>query len=129
MDLSIFLAKVIGLYMIVVAIVFLKKPGFQAVVLELSKDREMRLVLGLITLILGLMMVVSHNIWYGGSFRILITIIAWITFLKGVLILWMSDEAYENLVAKFKTKSSMMTTSMVLYLVLGIYLTYIGFFV
>ena len=128
MDLSIFLAKVIGLYMLFVGMVVLKKPSLQEVINKLSKDEDLRFVLGLFTLILGLLLVVGHNVWDGTGYQIVITIISWIVLLKSLLIVWLSNEKYNKIMTVFNTHT-LITVSGIINLILGIYLTYVGFFV
>jgi hypothetical protein len=128
MDLSIFLAKVIGLYMLIVGMVVLKKPELRSIINELTKEKDLRFVLGLFTLIIGIIMVVSHNIWGGPAYVVVVTLISWVVFLKGIFVVWMGDMAYDNLVAKFSTPS-MLTLTGVINLIIGIYLSYIGFFI
>ena len=128
MDISIFLAKVIGLYLLIMGLVLLKKPDLQEMVNELSKNSALRLIAGVFTLILGLLLVVSHNVWSGGAYVIIITIIAWVVFIKGLLYVWLSDESYSKLVSKINPKS-WVTISGVVNLILGFYLSYVGFFV
>ena len=127
MDISIFLAKVIGLYLLITSVIVLKKPRLQEVIDELSRNKGMKVVWGLFTLILGILMVVSHNIWTDG-FRIVITLIAWIVLLKGALIIWLKDSTYKEWVNKFNNES-FLTAVGVGYLILGVYLTYVGFFI
>jgi hypothetical protein len=128
MDLSIFLAKVIGLYTLFMSMVILRKPELQELTGELLKSTALRMVAGAFTLILGLLMVVAHNIWGGEAYVTLITVVAWITLIKGFLYVWLSDEGYGKLVAKLNLKS-WITIAGVVNLIVGIYLTYIGFFI
>jgi hypothetical protein len=127
MELSVFLAKVIGLYMLIIGLVVLKKPGLQGVINELSKEHDLRFVLSVFSLIIGLLLVVSHNIWSGPAYVVVITIVSWIALLKSLASLWMSDDGYKKLLAKFGNKN-MMTVAGIVNIVVGIYLTYVGFF-
>lgn len=66
MDISKFLSKVIGIYLIVVAIaMFVNTHQFMIDVNSLINDAPLMFVTGFFTLILGLLMVVSHNVWQG----------------------------------------------------------------
>jgi hypothetical protein len=127
MDISIFLAKVIGVYMIILGIVVLKKPHLGKVLNELSDDESSRFIISLFTIILGLILVNVHNIWVGG-YKIVITIVAWVALLKGVGNLLLSEKNFRHLVDRANTPQ-MLKLSGVINLVVGIYLTYIGYFI
>src|SRR5437867_102293 len=87
MDVSKFLSKVIGVYLIIISIVmFVNMPQFITYVKSLINDTSLLFVTGFFTLILGLLMVVSHNIWQW-NWRVIVTIFAWIVLLKGASII------------------------------------------
>ena len=87
MDLSKFLAKVMGLYLIIVSAAMLVNVGrFYILIFSLIKDAPLMLVTGYFAVIIGVMLVVSHSIWVW-NWRVIITIISWIALLKGMCIL------------------------------------------
>ena len=88
MDLSRFLAKCFGIYFLILTLaMFTNMPQFMQRIDSLIHDSNAMFVTGFFTLILGVMLVVGHNIWEK-NWRVIITIIAWLTLLKGVLILY-----------------------------------------
>ncbi len=88
MDTSKFLAKVIGIYFIIITLaMFVNMQQFIANVNQLMIHDSLMFVTGFVTLILGILMVVSHNIWQW-SWRLIITLIAWISLLKGASIIF-----------------------------------------
>lgn len=88
MDISKFLSKVLGLYLIIISIVMLiNMQQFASYISSLISDAPLIFVTGFFTLILGLLMVVSHNVWQW-NWRVIITIISWIVLLKGISILF-----------------------------------------
>jgi len=128
MDISIFLAKVFGLYFIIMGLAVLKnRGGLNEMISELVNNSSRRLMDGFLILIIGILLVVSHNIWAGG-WKILITILGWLTLLKGILRLFLSNEQFAKVVNKFSNPSFYMWSG-VISVVLGIYLAYIGFFI
>jgi len=127
MDISIFLAKIMGIYMLVLGLVLLKKPSLQKVVNELSRDEGLRFVLGLFTFIMGIVLITVHNFWTG-DWRVAITLVSWIIFLKGLASVWLEEKSYRNWVDKFSTKN-MVTASGIITLIAGLFLTYVGFFI
>jgi hypothetical protein len=88
MDISKFLSKVVGIYLMIVSIaMFLNMPQFIIHVNSLINDPPLLFVTGFFTLILGILMVVSHHIWQW-NWRVIITIFAWIVLLKGASIIF-----------------------------------------
>ncbi|KTD05252.1 hypothetical protein [Fluoribacter gormanii] len=126
MDKSKFLSKVLGLYLILVSLaIFLNLEQFTIYVQELLKNAPLMLVLGFWTLILGLLMVVSHNIWQG-NWRLLITIISWIVLLKGAsMILYPHYIDYATFL--FMQNKNIAYSTAGFELILGIILSYLGF--
>lgn len=88
MNVSKFLGKVIGIYMILVSIAALiNMPQFANMVSDLLNNTSLMYVSGFFTLIIGILLVVSHNIWEW-SWRLIITIISWLILLKGASIIF-----------------------------------------
>lgn len=86
MDRSKFLAKVIGFYLLIVGSAMLSNAhDFTNHVVKLLHDTQLMFVSGFFVLIIGLLLVVSHNIWQW-SWRLIITIIAWLILCKGASI-------------------------------------------
>ena len=87
MDVSKFLSKVLGLYLIIVSIMMITNmQQFTANVTSLINNNAAMFLTGFVTLILGLLMVVSHNVWQW-NWRVIITLFSWIVLLKGLSLL------------------------------------------
>jgi len=88
MENSIFLAKVLGLYLTIFGLlVLLRRAQVQAIVAEFLDNPPAVFLGGIIGLILGIILVVSHNIWVA-DWRVLITILSWIILVKGTYYLF-----------------------------------------
>lgn len=88
MDASKLLARIIGFYLIIISTaMFQNIHQFMFLVRGLMVDRYLVFLTALLTIILGLVLVISHNVWQM-NWRILITIIAWATLIKGLLLLF-----------------------------------------
>src|SRR5476651_504813 len=88
MGTSKFLSKVLGLYFILVSSAMLiDMPRFITSVTGLINNAPLLFVCGFFTLILGLLMVVSHNIWQL-HWRVIITVLGWVVLLKGMCLLF-----------------------------------------
>jgi hypothetical protein len=126
MDVSKFLAKVIGLYLIIVSAAML--TNMQEVLVYIAgimDNPSLLFVTGLFTLILGLLMVVSHNVWQW-NWRVLITIIAWIVLLKGSCIA-LCPQWIDSVTVEFLQSSNVAYIAAGFDLALGILLCYFGF--
>lgn len=82
MDISIFLARFWGsLFMILgVSSITAKLLGR---IIKYTEDRTITVSTGYITFLLGLATVIAHNYWVA-NWRVAITILGWITLLKGI---------------------------------------------
>ena len=126
MDVSRFLAKVLGLYLIIVSVAML--TNMQQVMVYIAGIMDsppLLFVTGLFTLILGLLMVVSHNVWQW-NWRVLITIIAWLVLLKGSCIA-LDPQWIDSISLQFIQNPAVAYTAAGIDLALGILLCYFGF--
>jgi vacuolar-type H+-ATPase subunit I/STV1 len=125
---TLFLSRLIGLYFILVALSMMThKQATVETVTALVQNPSMMLIVGVITLAAGLAMVLAHNIWSGGTLAVIVTLIGWLTLIKGLLFLFLSPE----MEAEFFLRQLHYQQLFYLYgafsLVLGVYLTYGGF--
>lgn len=88
MDLSIFLGRVVGLYLVIVGLAWLTRKEFLKVAVEdFFNSAGLMFVTGLLTLIIGLLMVVGHNVWEL-SWRVVITVVGYLSLIKGFAYLY-----------------------------------------
>jgi len=126
MDRSRFLGKVIGIYCILLSIaMFTQMQQFMDYVNRLLNDNPLMFVSGFFTLILGILLIVTHNIWQW-SWRTLITLVAWIVFLKGATIIFF-PQFIDRLSMHFVQSTSFAYCAAGLDLILGLVLCYFGF--
>ncbi|MCW8408590.1 hypothetical protein OQJ13_06335 [Legionella sp. PATHC035] len=126
MDTSKFLSKVLGIYLIVVSLaILINLHQFTLYVQELLKDGPLMLVLGFWTFTVGLLMVVAHNVWQW-SWRLLITIIAWIILLKGANMIFYPHYV-DRATLLFVQNNSIAYSAAGFDLIIGIILCYLGF--
>lgn len=126
MAVSKFLSKVIGIYLIIVSIALLvNMQQFINLVNTLINDAPLMFVSGFFTLILGILMVVSHNIWQW-NWRVLITIISWLTLFKGASIV-LYPQFIDSMTILFVGSMNIAYIAAGMDLVLGVVLCYFGF--
>jgi uncharacterized protein YacL len=126
MDSSKFLSRILGLYLLIVSTaMFVNMQQFSANVNQLMHEPSLLFVVGIFTVIIGLLMVVSHNIWQW-NWRVLITIIAWLSLIKGASILFF-PLFIDKLSTLFVQNSKFAYVSAVIDFILGLILCYFGF--
>jgi len=125
---TLFLSRLIGLYCILVALSMItRKQVTLESVTALLHDPSMILILGVITLGAGLAMVLAHNIWSGGALVVIVTLVGWITLIKGLLFLFLPPEVEAGFFLRQLHYQELFYLYGAISLVLGIYLTYGGF--
>jgi hypothetical protein len=96
---TVFLGRLIGLYCILISLATLtRKQASVDVLTAMLHNAQLLLSLGAITVIAGLAMVLSHNVWSGGAVTVLVTLTGWIVLIKGTLLLFLSPEAESSLI-------------------------------
>ena len=126
MDTSRFLSKVIGIYLLIISVAIMTSLSqFTYYVSELVLDNPLMFVTGFFTLILGIIMVVSHNLWQW-NWRIIITLLAWLTLIKGASIIFY-PHVIDVLTTLFLQNVTFAYSAVGFDFVLGILLCYCGF--
>ena len=83
MDVSIFFARLWGGFFVIFGLLFLV-TRYLGKVIEMTEDRSFVISTGYITLLMGLITVILHNLWVA-DWRVVITILGWSTLIKGVM--------------------------------------------
>src|SRR5271157_1945360 len=90
---TVFLSRLIGLYCIVIALSMMtRRQATVETVTALLQNPSMMLIVGIITLAAGLAVVLAHNIWSGGALVVVVTVVGWVTLIKGLSFLFLSPE-------------------------------------
>ena len=85
MGTSIFLAKLIGPVCLVIGLALLiNRAAFRTLAGEFLNSPALMFLSGVITLLAGLAIVLTHNVWTADT-RILITILGWLAVIGGVV--------------------------------------------
>ena len=81
MDISLFLAKVFGVYLMVTSVaVTLRRKELVPAIEQLFDNRPLVFIMSIFAFVVGLLLVVSHNVWVAG-WPVVLTILAWLVFL------------------------------------------------
>ncbi len=125
---TLFLSRLIGLYCILVALSMMTRRQVTVETVEaLLRNPSMMLILGVITLTAGLAMVLGHNIWSGGGLAVVVTLVGWITLIKGLLFLFLPPQMEAGLFLGQLHYQKLFYLYGAISLVFGVYLAYGGF--
>jgi len=123
---TLFLAQAFGIFFVIAGLgMILKESSMRTLVTKLSSDRTSVMLGGYFSLILGIPLVLVHNVW-GTPLEMIISALVWITFLKGVTRVLMPDLIIK-LSSTFADNMGMMKVLIWLMVALGAYLVYVGF--
>jgi hypothetical protein len=127
METSIFLAKVIGLVSVLSTMaVLIRYKKSLALEEEAVKSPGVTYLTGFATLILGVLLVVSHSVWTY-DWRLVITIVGWLVLLKGIGRIFFPNTV-RLLIEKKRDNRRFLLGEVVVFLT-GLYLLYYGFIV
>lgn len=132
MSLTIFLGQIFGLYLFITSLMMLLKQKFmRKVVSEIVKSASILFLIGIMTLILGIICVIIHNIWIPG-WEVIVTIISWLILLKGLFLLFFPKEADQAIKYVYQKHKLDLYKHIKWFnwacLILGAYLIYMTFF-
>lgn len=126
MELTVFLAKVFGLYMLVAGIaVLFNRRHFVAGVLAIAKERFAQIIAGTVALFFGLIFVNLHNDWSTLPAS-LVSLVGWLGVAKGVVYLFLPEAKINKLMHVF-TERNWYTVDGVVAIVIGLYLAGFGY--
>jgi hypothetical protein len=124
--LTIFLAKLLGLYCIIVALAMMtRKQSAVSTVKALIGNPPLLLLVEVIGLAGGLAMIISHNIWSGGTLPAVVTLVGWLMAIRGAGLLALSPNATMKLFEALRYEQ-LFYVYMGATLILGLYLTFAG---
>jgi len=122
-----FLSKLIGLYCVLIALsMAAHKEATVDTVTALVRDPPLLLIAGIIALIVGLALVLCHNIWSGGAVPVIVTLVGWISLIRGLVVLFLTPNEELGLIAGLHYERWFYPYVAIAF-VLGAYLTYGGF--
>lgn len=92
--LTIFLGRFIGLSCLLMCAVLAARPKSSLEAISAMMDSPgLVLVTGIFTMGAGAAMVVGHNVWSGGALPVVVTLLGWLTLIKGVALMAMPPAA------------------------------------
>lgn len=124
MGVTIFLAKFIGLYFLIVAVLMIfRRKQFELMAKEFVSSKSALAISAAMNLALGLVILIEHQMWQY-PVGIVITILGYLMLIKGIM-----RYAFPNVVKKMALKAvdTQFLLCIIVLVGLGIYLTYSGF--
>jgi hypothetical protein len=125
MELSLLLAKIIGLLLMLIVAALLVNRKNVDLLFSLYSHPEAVFITGILETALGIVFVLNHNVWVL-DFRSIITAIGWILLVRGVGRIFSPTHVTDWLV-KFKKMQPLILPLLIFVLVIGAYLAYTGF--
>ena len=126
MDNSVLFAKFMGPFIVVIgAGLLLNRKAFQEIMEGFTKDKALIFISGLMTFIIGLAMVIFHNMWIT-DWRLIITVFGWLTLIKGVILIVFPDRVI-SMTDMYKKHIRMIMISWSIMIVFGIFLIMKGY--
>lgn len=122
---SVYYAQVMGLWLFLVALAMIvHQPRYKKTVMDTLSHPSLMTFSGLIALGLGLLVVVSHNIWVS-QWPVVVTLVGWVLIIQGIMrIFW--PESFAKMTKDMLAGSGYTFMSWV-WLLVGIYLIWAGF--
>jgi len=125
MCLSVFLAQVIGCYLFLVSLAMLvHQQRFRKLMHDFLSHPTIVEICSTICVAIGLLIVISHNIWVQ-EWPVVVTLIGWIILLQGLMRLFL-PELFVKLMKDILGKLPYLILSWVR-LIIGLYLIWAGF--
>jgi hypothetical protein len=121
LEISIFFARLWGSFFIIFGLLFIITRQLGKTI-EMTDDKSFVISTGYITLLMGLVTVILHNIWVA-DWRIVVTILGWSTLLKGISKVGFPEQIHKQ-AQRFKKKQWI---SAVIIILLGIFLLWMSF--
>lgn len=125
MELSLFLAKVIGPVLVLVAASLLSNRRNIDLLFDVYQHPAAVYLTGVVETALGIAFVLSHNVWTP-DFRFVITAIGWILLARGVGRIFFPYQV-AGILKKFRARRPIFPLLLSIVLLIGAYLTYAGF--
>jgi hypothetical protein len=121
---TIYLARLIGLTVLLCAAGLLVRGN--ALIMATVANGPVLLVYAVFSLAAGLAIILGHNVWFGGTLSVVVTLAGWLIFAKGLVLLLIAPERWAVLLERMQY-SHHYSLYFVPALIVGAYLTYAGF--
>jgi hypothetical protein len=126
METSRFLARLVGPFLVAIgAGLLINGDVYQQMAAQFLQNLGLIYLSGLLTLLAGLAIVNTHNVWTG-DWRVIITIFGWLGIIGGALRI-MFPQLVEAVGTGMLAQRSLIVGAWVVVLALGLWLSYVGY--
>lgn len=119
-----YLAEIWGISMVIIPLALLVNQKYLKKLFAEVESESTMFFGGIISLIIGLAMILSYNVW-AKNWQVIITILGWLTLLKGLSCLF-CPECMKKWARKMES-SQWLPVALVVAVFIGLILTYLGF--
>jgi len=127
MGLSIFLSKVFSIYFLLVGLaIIIRRNWYKDVLTQLLECKHCCFIIGIVTVIIGALLVVVHP-KFTADWRSLVTVIVWLTLLKGIAYLFLPDKILAHKKYKLE-KPATLYIGGAISIILAVVFGYFGYF-
>ena len=121
MEISIFFARLWGSFFIIFGLLSIITRQLGKTI-EMTDDKAFVISTGYITLLMGLVTVILHNVWVA-SWEVVITILGWSTLIKGIMKIGWPEQIHKQ-AQRFKVKQMVSAGFLI---ILGAWLFWVSF--
>ena len=124
MEIVNFLAQFWGFSLVIISLALLVNSKYIEYAIQLMEDHKNVLVFGIVNVMLGIAFVLLYSVW-DSSWRVIITILAWLVTLRGIVCLF-SPHFIKKGIEKAKSHKDWFPYILVGFIILGCSLIYLG---
>jgi len=125
---TIYLSRLIGLYCILFPLAMaIHKQASVDLVTALLHSPPVMLLMSIITVAAGLAMILAHNLWSGGAAPVVVTLVGWLTLIKGMAFLLLPLGTCTEMMLAWLRDPMLFYVCLTPSFLIGVYLTYEGF--
>lgn len=123
---TLFLAQLIGPTMLAVGVgIFFSKNYYAKVYRNLENETLAVLMSGIAALVIGIVMVTTHNVWEGFVATV-VTLVGWLSIVKGLLLI-ISPRTVDRIGDRLSANPSLFPIIGTVYAVLGAIISYVAY--
>ncbi|MGA2418308.1 MAG: hypothetical protein ABSF55_03655 [Candidatus Staskawiczbacteria bacterium] len=119
-----YLAEIWGISIVIISLALLVKEKHLKKLFAAIENDESLFLWGFISLIIGLAMILSYNVWQQG-WQVIITILGWLALIKGLALLFLPEQMKKY--AKKIGDPKWLPIYLVILIIIGLVITYLGF--
>ena len=126
MSLTTYIAQLFGLYIALMGgVMLVRREAMLQIMTDIVDQRPLIFILAMLRGLIGLAIALAHNIW-SSPLAVIVTLIGWITFVRGVALLLLPTDAERKVLGLFKQHAAYYSASIIA-IALGLGLSYAGF--